>query len=275
MHGSATPPLLIMKKYPFVILAGLMTLSTALAQFGGPGGMGAGRGGPPGPKLSGSTAKLFGENSAFSATMEMQTKAGSPEGSMITPGKMAFDQGKSRFEMNLAEIKGGQMPPQAAQQMKAMGMDKMVMISRPDKKVSYMIYPGLQAYVEMAADEKEAASANEDLKVETTELGKETVDGHPCIKNKAVVTDKEGTKHESLVWNATDLKKFPIKIEQTQEGTTMTMLFKNVSLSKPEASLFEPPSSFTKYDNMMTMMQQVMMKRLGGAGAVPGQPPGQ
>ncbi len=251
-------------------------MSAAFGQFGGrPGTMGAGRGGPPGPGLTGSTAKLFGDNSAFSATLEMQTKGGSGEESMTMPGKLAFDQGKSRFEMDLAQTKGGRMPPEAAQQMKAMGMDKTLMISRPDKKVSYMIYPGLQAYVENPLADKEAAMPAEDFKVETTELGKETVEGHPCIKSKAVVTDKEGAKHESLVWNATDLKKFPIKIEQTNEGTTVTMLFKDVSLSKPESSLFDPPTGFTKYDNMMTMMQQTMMKRMGAGGVRLGQPPGQ
>ena len=66
--------------------------------------------------------------------------------------------------------------------------------------------------------------------METTELGKDTVDGHPCVKNKVIVTDNEGSKHESTVWNATDLKNFPVKIETDRTGRqTMTMLFKNVS----------------------------------------------
>jgi hypothetical protein len=232
------------------------SLEAQVGRMGGP---------PPGPGLSGSTAKLFGENSTFSATLEMQTGGGNASEAMSIPGKIYFDNGKSRFEMDLSEAKGGKLGPQAAAQMKSMGMDKMVMIARPDKKVGYQVYPGMQAYVENPLPERETTVSLEDFKMELTELDKETVDGHPCIKSKAVVTDKEGTKHESLVWNATDLKKFPLKIEQTENGAKSTMLFHNVSLSKPDAGLFEPPADATKYDSMQSMMQQVMMKRFGGA----------
>ena len=65
----------------------------------------------------------------------------------------------------------------------------------------------------------DSAPTNGDYKVETTEIGKETLDGHPCVKNKYVVTDNEGVKHESTVWNATDLKNFPVKIQTTEAAT--------------------------------------------------------
>jgi hypothetical protein len=223
-------------------------------------------GAPGGPHLGGATGKLFGDNQAFSSTMEMQVtdKSGKP---MTMPGKISFDTGKSRFEFNLADIKGGQTPPNAAAQMKSMGMDQMVSISRPDKK--YLIYPGLQSYAEVQPSKADSAPTSGDFKVEITEIGKDTVDGHPCVKNKYVVTDKEGTKHESTVWNATDLKKFPVKIQTTEQSGDVTMLFKNVSLAKPAASLFDPPADFKKYDSVQQMMQQEMMKRMGGGMDMP------
>jgi hypothetical protein len=225
--------------------------------------------------------KLFGDNSEFSANVEMHANAGPQEGEMTIPGKIAFSQGKSRMEMNMAEMKGGRMPPESLAQMKSMGMDRMIMISRPDKKLNYMIYPGMQAYVENAITDPGQTAPPEDFKVEMTELGKETVDGHPCIKNKAVVTNKAGEKNEAIVWNATDLKKFPIKMEQQEQGNTMSMLFRGIQLSKPESALFEPPSGFTKYASMPEMMREAIMKRFGtGPGGTPGggppqQPPGQ
>ncbi|HWX20351.1 MAG TPA: DUF4412 domain-containing protein [Candidatus Binatia bacterium] len=258
-----------MKTQSVIILTASLCLGflSAQAQFGPRGGMG---GATAGPRFSGSTARLFGDNSSFSATMEMQTKGASADDAMTMPGKISFDQGKSRFEMDLTQMKSDKMRPEAAAQMKSMGMDKMITISRPDKKVSYLIYPGMQAYAETPLQDPSAGAAASDFKFETTELGKETVDGHDCVKNKAVVTDKEGNLHESIIWNATDLKKFPVKIEQAEQGTAVTMLFKDVKLSGPEASLFEPPSDFTKYDSMQTMMQQQMMKRFGaGAGGFP------
>ena len=213
-------------------------------------------------------SKLFGDNQAFSATMEIQVtdKSGKP---ITMPGKISFDTGKSRFEINMADMKGGQMPPDTAAQMKAMGMDQMMTISRPDKKVAYMIYPGMQSYAEIQPSKADSAPTNSDYKVEITEIGKETVDGHPCVKNKYVVTDNDGVKHESTVWNATDLKKFPVKIETVEQGGNVIMLFKNVSLTKPAASLFDPPAGFTKYDNIQQLMQQEMMKRMGGGMGMP------
>jgi hypothetical protein len=153
--------------------------------------------------------------------------------------------------------------------MKSMGMDQMVTIARPDKKAAYLVYPGMQSYTEIQLSKADSAPTGSDYKVEITEIGKETVDGHPCVKSKYVVTDNDGVKHESTVWNATDLKKFPVKIQTTEQGDDVIMLFKNVSLNKPAASLFDPPAAFTKYDNVQQLMQQEMMKRMGGGMGMP------
>ena len=171
--------------------------------------------------------------------------------------------------MDMSGMKGGRMPPEAAANMKQMGMDKTVTITLPQEKMRYMIYPGLDAYIASGIQNPEAAKPESDFKVETTDLGKDTVDGHPCVKKKAVVTDKEGNKHESTIWTATDLQEFPIKIETTEHGQKMTMLYKNVKLSKPDASLFETPSSYKKYDNQMDLMRNEMMKHMGGGRMMP------
>jgi hypothetical protein len=241
-------------------------LTPAFAQFGS-------RGGAQGPRFGGAINQLFGANQAFSAGMEFQTSG--RDGQTVTmPGKLSFDSGNSRFEMNLSESRGTAMPPSAVAQMKAMGMDTMISISRPDLKLTYLLYPGLHSYAEMPQTDSSASAAPADFKVETTELGKETVDGHDCVKNQVTVTDKEGAKHASTVWNASDLKNFPVKIVTGEQGQTGTMLFKNISFDKPAASLFDPPADYTKYDNVQTMMQAEMMKKMGG-GMTGLPPPGQ
>ena len=204
--------------------------------------------GPPGgPQLGGTLSKLFGDNQTFSADLEMQVsdKSGKP---MTMPGKLSFDTGKSRFEIST---------------------NQMVTIVRPDQKTACLIYPGMQSYAEIHLSNADSAPTNSDYKVEITEIGLDTVDGHPCVKNKYIVTDNEGVKHESTVWNATDLKKFPVKIQTIEQSDTVTMLFKNVSLAKPAASLFDPPADFKKYDNIQQLMQQEMMKRMGGGMGMP------
>jgi hypothetical protein len=251
-----------MKAQKRLILALLFcsTLTAAHAQFGLLGRM------PHAPLLGGSTVRLFGENAAFSATIETQINGASADQTIKMSGKMFLDHGSFRFEVDLSQVTSAKMPPGTAAQMKAMGMDKMIAITRSDKKTSYQIYPGLQAYVENPLPEADTTKADADYKYETTELGHETVDGHPCVKNKAVVTDPQGNKSESTIWNATDLKKFPVKIEQLHDGGVTTLLFKDVNFAKPEATLFDPPSGLAKYDNVQTLIQQQMMKRSGGFG---------
>lgn len=234
------------------------------AQFGT--GAGGGMGGPKGPNLSGAMAKLLGENTGFTASIEMSTQLGNNPEPMVMPGKISYLDGKSRFEMDLTLAKGTPMRPEQAAQMKAMGMGEMIVISRPDKKISCLVYPGLQSHVEVPLQESEGAGDLAKFKMETTELGKETISGHPCMKNKVVVTDDQGQKHESTVWNATGLKNFPLKIESVQHGTPVTMTFKDVKLAKPDAGLFEAPANSTKYADMMQMMREGMMKKLGAGG---------
>jgi hypothetical protein len=251
----------------FLALMLCSTLATVHAQMGGMGG--AQRGGGQGPQISAAMAKLFGDHSAFSASMESQVKMSTSGDPMSIPGKMAYDAGKFRFEMNLTEMKGSQLPPQAAAQMKAMGMDNMVTISRPDRKMSYIIYPGLTAYAEMPIKDPDADSSSTDFKIETTELGKETVEGQECVKNKVIVTGPKGDKHESTVWNSVSNKKFPAKIETMEQGMATTMIFKDVKLSRPDSSLFEPPSDYKKYNSIMELTQQEIMKKMGGGQGMP------
>lgn len=242
----------------FVTLLGLGLISVS-AQPGGPGGP------PKGPNFGGSMSKLLGEVTSFSANLEVTTKT--PTGGDLTiPGKIAFLEGKSRFEMDMSQAKGTSLPPQMAEQIKAMGMDKMEIIARPDRKTSYTIYSGLKAYVEATIPDNETPEASKSYKMDTTELGKETLDGHPCVKNKVVVTDDKGEPHTSTVWNATDLKKFPLKIEAVENGQPVTMLFKEVKLAKPDEAQFAAPSGFTRYETPMALMMQEMMKRQGAGG---------
>jgi outer membrane lipoprotein-sorting protein len=228
-------------------------------------------GAPSAPQFGNGMDKLFGDNQTFSATMEMQVNSG---GSPITmSGKMNFDQGNSRVEMDMSAMKGTSLPPDAAGMMKSAGLDRMVTISLANKKTAYVIYPNAQAYAEMTPPNPDATGTNE-VKMEVTELGKETLDGHECIKNKAVITDKQGAQHVFTVWNATDLKKFPVKFSMNEQGNAATTSFRDVTFGKPAASLFTPPSGFTKYESPQEMMQAVMMKSIsGGVGIPPGSIP--
>ena len=247
-----------MKKYFILLTAAVLGLGLlpARAQFDS--------------KADDVMSRVFGDKLNFSADMETLVKMMPKQDNMTMTGKIFFANGNSRSEMDMTSMKGKQMTPQVIAQMKTMGMDKTITISRADEKVIYMIYPGLQAYARMdLADTKKTAT--NDFKIETTKLGEETVDGHHCDKTQYTVNNtRTGQRLLMTSWNATDLKNIPIKIKQSAwsstdsyAGTSTTMHFFNISLAKPDASLFEPPSDCKKYDSIQTMMQSVMMKKMG------------
>lgn len=233
-----------------ISVAAFLAGTTAWAQSGGMGNM----------------AKFFGSNKAFTAVADATVAAPSQPGPMSMQMNMAMLDGKVRMETDMSKTKGAEA---RAAQMKQMGMDKTINIIRPDKKVSYMIFPGLKAYAEIVMTDKEAADIMNESKMEKTPMGKEKVDSHDCEKIKMTVTDKDGQKHDVLVWNAKDLRDFPVQMQMSEEGNTITMKFHDIKFDKPEESTFEAPAAFTKYSSFQSMMQTEMMKRAGGGLGAP------
>jgi hypothetical protein len=255
------------------LIAGLvvsLNLISLHAQPGPTGRPAMAMGSPGGPMISDAMTKLFGGNSTFTANLETRMKPASQNEPVTMPGKIAYDSGKSRVEMSMSEWKGINVSPAAMEHLKTMGMDSMVIISRTGSPLLYTVYPGLKAYLVVSVTNPGTNQAS-DFKTEITEQGKETVDGHACVKKKVVVTDNKGTQHEFTAWTATDLKDFPVKIETSESGSAVTMSFKDVKFAKTDDSQFEPPSDYTKYTDQMEMMRQEMMKRMpqGGMGGMP------
>ncbi len=187
-----------------------------------------------------------------------------------TPCKVAFLYGKSRMEVDLAQCKGSNIPAEMGAQLKAMGMSEMVIISDPAKNMSYVVYPALQSYAEIPGDKAKPLDDSR-IKVAVKELGKETAEGHPCVKNKITITDPEGKPEEATVWNAADLKKFPARIETADEAAKSRMTFSLVNFQQPDAKLFVPPANFKKYASLEALIQETVNKRIQG-GAMPGAP---
>ena len=259
-----------MKTKQFLGVA-LVTMIGAATAFGAQGAIGRGPR-DPGEQL----AKLFGKNTAFTADATVTLKDPSGKELPAMDFTYAMLDGKVRTDMDMGKVHGASMSPQAMSQMKSMGMDRIVHIFLPDKKVAYMIYPGMKAYCAMDLSKTSAQKEGKEPKIEKTELGKETVEGHPCVKSKVVVTQDDGKTFESLQWQATDLKNFPIKSEMTSEdGSVVTTLFKNVNQSKPDASLFEPPADFKKYDTIQELMMSNMQHMMAAPGGNPGMGGGQ
>jgi hypothetical protein len=238
-----------MKNHVAVLSSVLLSFILALVQAQ-PGSM-------PAPSLDGAVAKIFGNNKAYSGTLEFQFTDSTGK-AMSMQGKIAYLDGNARYDWDMSEMMG-KLGPGSAEKMKQMGMDKMTLIQLTDKGTAYIIYPNMKAYASQPTPKSKTAAT--DYKMETTKLGDETIDGHDCVKNKVVVTGPDGAPHEFTAWNATDLKEFPLKLQMTSgKGEPIVLHYTDVKLETPDAALFEPPADFKKYDNMMGMM----MDRFGG-----------
>jgi len=204
-------------------------------------------------------AKLFGKNTAFSADATIAVKEESGKVRQGMQMSFAMLDGKVRTEIDMTKM-AGTLPPEAMAHMKQMGMGRTVTIFLPTKNVMYMIYPGMKSYCEITPPNSTAPAADgKELKLEKTTLGQETIDGHDCTKVKVTGTEENGRTFEWLMWQAADLKEFPVKIEMTAEkGTMVTILYHNINQNKPDATLFVPPSDFTRYGSMQEMMMGAM-----------------
>src|SRR5262249_44209986 len=157
------------------------------------------------------------------------------------------------------QMKSKDVPPGTADALKQMGMSRVISLVRPDKKLIHIIYPDQKCYLNMTLPPEEAEAADKSVKLEKTPLGKETLDGHPCVKNKVVTpaVDKAQAM-EATTWNATDLKDFPVQIQTQEKGNTTIMRFKQVQLAKPEAKDFELPADYKQYNDQQELILGIM-----------------
>jgi hypothetical protein len=222
----------------------------------------------PAPGVGGwntAMTRLFGDVKAFSARAEMRVLDQADKETMRMDMGFALLDGKVRMEIDMGQMKSALLPPDAGASLKQMGMDRLTTLVLPDKKAIYIIYPGLQAYVDMPLPEEEVAAASKDFKIDKTTVGKESIDGHPCVKNKVVMTDDKGAKREVLVWEAADLKNFPLQMRLDEKGTNIVVRYKNVQFTKPESKQFEAPAGFARHTDFQQLMQVAVQKMLSGA----------
>src|SRR5882724_10781918 len=245
-------------KYRITILItcaiGLLVTAQARAQMLSPNQAG----------LNAAMLKLFGNTTAFTSKTQVQMLDKADKETMSLPLDFALLDGQIRLDLDLAKIKSKDLTPEMIAPFKQMNMTKMATVVRTDKKQTLMIYPGLQAYAETPMSSEEKADWDSKYKLEKTLLGKETFDGHPCEKNRVVLIDGKGARQEALVWNATDLKDFPVQIHLKQPDATVVMQFRDLQLVRPEAKQFEAPAGYAKHESIEKLMQAAMAKMLGG-----------
>lgn len=89
-----------------------------------------------------------------------------------------------------------------------------------------------------------------------TDIGSETIDGHPCRIENVMVTQLDGSKIESKVWEAQDLQGIPVKIESHIGDITLSAVYRDISQGNPDQALFMVPEKCTPFEKMGQVVEQ-------------------
>lgn len=266
MNSLVIPPaelmLPVMKTHALRRLLTLAMAALTLGQFSSSSQI-PGANGPAG--MSAALTKLFGNTTAFTAKGEMQVTDNAQKEVAFWPMDFSLLDRKIRVEIDLTQTRNKDMPAGTAATLKKIGMAEVISIIRPDKKAVYVIYPEQRVLLNMPLAKEDYDTSDKGPNVTKTPLGHETIDGHPCVKNKVVIVDATGQKAEAITWDATDLKDLPIQIQTEEKDTISLVRFKQIQFARPPASLFEPPSGFTQYDNAEDLKLGVMKKMMDSA----------
>jgi hypothetical protein len=86
------------------------------------------------------------------------------------------------------------------------------------------------------------------------------VNGHPCHRCEAVVMLDNGTDAHLTLWQADDLKHFPVRIETVDGTSHVTLDFSEIRLEYPAQVLFSPPQGFTAYASSIALMNELIVR---------------
>lgn len=203
--------------------------------------------------------KLFGDSTAFTGHATVQALSSNRVEWLRMPATFTGLAGKFRFDIDRSQIKSPALSTNALAADKRFGTDRISTVTRPDIKVSYIIYPNAHSYVKRILFGADVDLANQ--KLVRTSLGKAKIDGHACVKNHSVVKNEKGeTLLDATTWNATDLQDFPIQIEMRDSGNITVMHFQQVSFARPDSRLFEPPPGYQAFNTPEELVGAMMKK---------------
>jgi hypothetical protein len=200
------------------------------------------------PQISTIIKKISGAPPSFSANATVElTEAGSTNSMIVMPSKFTFADNKMRWDLDAGQMSGSIMSPEASLALRNAKLDQICFIERLDKKAEYVVFPGAQAYLNVPIPESELSNTlekAENIKLKTEVLGKETLDGYDCTKSRITVPAEANLHEEAIVWSASELKNYPIKLEIDTRAGRVAFHFRDVKFDAPPAGVFEVATNF-------------------------------
>jgi hypothetical protein len=196
---------------------------------------------------------LLGPSAAFTATAQVSGEGPKDPDNFHMDVTYTMLGDDLRTGTDLAKLRSRNACDIAQGRLQEMGMDETVMIRLPELKTSFVVYPRARAYVEMPLTWRERLKAI--VEVQRKRIGEAVLDGHPCIKYRLQVTNATGAENDVVIWEATDLKNFPIQMRFEIPPSTFNILFQNVKLDPPDVNLFYPPLDYDRYATLRELVR--------------------
>ena len=128
------------------------------------------------------------------------------------------------------------------------GGDKMLTITRHDKKVAWTLMPAEKMYMESSIAKTKSKDDLSGYKIEQTVVGPETVNGVNTTKSKIIMTGSKGEKMGGFMWTTKEnivVKMDAIAIDKKQKHRFKSELT-NLKVGKQDPKLFEVPAGYQK-----------------------------
>jgi hypothetical protein len=128
------------------------------------------------------------------------------------------------------------------------GGEKMLTITRHDKKVAWTLMPAEKMYMESSIAKTKSKDDPSGYKIEQTVIGPETVNGVSTTKSKIIMTGAKGEKMGGFMWTTKDnivVKMDAIAIDKKQKHRFKSELT-NLKVGKQDPKLFEVPAGYEK-----------------------------
>ena len=128
------------------------------------------------------------------------------------------------------------------------GGEKMLTITRHDKKVAWTLMPAEKMYMESSIAKTKSKDDLSGYKIEQTVIGPETVNGVSATKSKIIMTGPKGEKMGGFMWTTKEnivVKMDAIAIDKKQKHRFKSELT-NLKVGKQDPKLFEVPAGYEK-----------------------------
>ena len=224
------------------------------------------------PFLAAAMSELFSDSRPYSAVAVLQLPGDQP--SQGIPLGFATLDGKMRWYLNLDQARTARLDPDTTEWLREAKLSQVVLILRPQTKV-VVVLPGLKQWFEFAPSkpsEIEEKAREKAGFLQKTEVGRETVDGHPCVKYRLDLPNERHSREAAYVWQATDLKHLPIKFQAMINGESYGLTFRQIKDSPPDLKYFEAPAGYSKIGGSEVLLQNALLGRLTNKNSPGGTP---